>query len=396
LTSEAKPKIVIIGGGTGGVIAGNILGRKAGKKAGITLISERENILYEPDNLFRVFDKKGIDKQFKPLAKVLNKRIEVVIDSVVKVDPQTQMVFTKEGKEFPYDYLLIASGAKYAYDRVPGYEEAAYHYHSPEAALKLREALAEFTEKAKHSEKPLDIVTGVSDLPYKCPVATLEFAFMTHHYFKKKKLLDKVRIHYLSPLASAFSIERVSNKVEKRFEKQGIELHTFFNVETIDPEKKIVESLEGDEISYDLLVLVPPHMGQDYVLESGLGDDDGWVPVDRYTLEHKDYDNIYAFGDASDLPVSKSGSAAHHTAKIAAKRIIRRIKSKEPKKKYGGEVQCFLMTSLTSSMFLDFSYKRQPRRIGLWGIFGKPLYIFKRTFPIFFFNSRFGVLSGRV
>lgn len=390
---ESKLRIVIIGGGTAGVIAGNVFGRKVGKQASITLISKRESILYEPDNLFRLFDKKGIEKQFKSLAKVLNREVQIIIDTVVKVDPQNQIVFTKNGKKFPYNYLLIASGAKYSYDRVPGYNEAVYHFYSPEAALKLREALEEFAERGRCSEDPLDIVTGPSDLPYKCPVATLEFAFMAQHYFKKKKLLKKVRINYLSPLASAFSIERVNKKVEKRFEKQGIKLHTFFNVESIDPKKKIVYSLEGDEISYDLLVLAPPHIGQDYVTESGLGDDDSWAPIDRFTLEHKDYDNIYAIGDASDLPVSKSGSAAHHSARIAAKRVISRLKGKKPKKKYNGEVQCFLMTSLNSSLFLDFSYTHQPRRIFLWDIFSRPFYLFKKHFSYFYFKL---VLSGRV
>ncbi|MFX0113001.1 MAG: NAD(P)/FAD-dependent oxidoreductase [Candidatus Hodarchaeota archaeon] len=393
MTSETKPAIVIIGGGTGGVIASNVLGRKIGKKASITLLSNRETILYEPDSLNRIFDGKGIEKQYKSLEKVVNKRVTIVIDPVVKVDPETQIVHTKSGKKFSYDYLLIASGAQYVYDRVPGYKEAAHHYHSPEAALELRASLDEFLETARNSPEVLDIVTGVSDLPYKCPVATLEFALMTDHCFKKKKVRDKVRIHYLSPLSTAFSIERVSNKIEKKFEKKDIELHTFFNVDSIDPEKKIISSLEGEEVSYDFLVLVPPHMGQNYIIDSKLGNEDGWVPVDRYTLEHNDYDNIYAIGDATDLPVSKSGSAAHHSAKIAAKRVISRIKGKKPKNKYNGEVQCFLMTSLSSSIFLDFSYTRQPRRIFLWDIFSRPFYLFKKYFPFFYFRL---VLSGRV
>ncbi len=399
MSKQESPNIVIIGGGTGGVIAANILGRKIGKKSSITLISDREKILYEPDNLFRVFDTKDTKKQFKSLKNVVNKRVQIVNEHVIKVDPKLQNVVTEKGNSFPYDYLMIASGAKYVYERVPGFKKAAHHYHSPNAALKLRDALKEFSEKAKDSSETLHVVTGVSDLPYKCPVATLEFAMMASHYFKKKKLKNKVKIHYLSPLASAFSIEKVSKKVEKRFEKLGIELHTFFNVEEILPDTKTITSLEGDEIQYDLLVLVPPHMGQDFIIDSGIGDEDGWVPVDRYTLEHTDYPNIYSFGDASDLPVSKSGSAAHHTSKIASKRILSRLKGKEPKKKYKGHVQCFLMTSLSSSYFLDFSYTRQPRWIGMvsfLGVVPKFFYIFKKKFPTFFFSHRFGVLSGRV
>lgn len=381
--SNTKPQIIIIGGGTAGVIAANILGRKVGNTTTITLVSDKENVLYEPENLFRIFDMKGIERQSRPLYKVVNRRVRIVIDTVTKVDPKTKIVSTKDGKEVPYDYLVIASGAQYVYDRVPGYKETAYHYHSPEAALQLGEVLKNFEGG--------DIVIGISDLPFKCPVANLEFTFMVHDYFKKRGMLDKVHIHYLSPMISAYSIDIVSNMVEKRFEEQGIELHTFFNTESIDPEKRVVYSMEDEEVSFDLLVMIPPHMGQDFVIESGLGDQDGWVPADRYTLEHPEYNNIYSLGDATDLAVSKSGSVAHHSAKVVCQNIISRLKGHLPEKKFDGHTRCFLVTSLSTSLLLDFTYYRQPYRIGLMDIFSRPLMLFKKIFPFFFFRL---VLTG--
>jgi sulfide:quinone oxidoreductase len=385
MCSNTKPQIIIIGGGTAGVIASNVLGRKIGNTTTITLVSEMEDILYEPDNLFRVFDKKGIERQFRSLVKVVNKRVRIVIDSVTKVDPKTQVVYTKDGQELPYDYLLIASGAQYVYDRIPGYKEAAHHYHSPEAALQLRQAFENFEGG--------DIVTGVSDLPFKCPVAPLEFTLMACDYFKKRKMLDKVRIHYISSMSSAYSVENVSNIIEKKFEEQGIELYSFFNTESIDPEKRVVYSIEDEELSFDLLVMAPPHMGQDFVIDSGLGDQDGWVPVDRYTLEHLEYNNIYSIGDATDLPVSKSGSVAHHTARVVSQRIISQINDQIPKKTFNGHTTCFLMTSLSTSLILDFSYHRQPHPIGLLDILSRPLMLIKKIFPFFFFRI---VLTGLV
>lgn len=385
MDSNPEPQIVIIGGGTAGVIAANVLGRKIGNSTSITLVSAKENILYEPDNLFRIFDKKGIEKQFRSLYKTVNKPVRIVIDSVTKVDPKTQVVYTKDGGELPYDYLLVASGARYVYDRVPGYKETAYHYHSPEAALQLREVLENFEGG--------DLVIGVSDLPFKCPVAPLEFTLMAHDYFKKRGMLDKVRMHYLSPMSSAYSIESVSEIIEKKFEEQGIELHTFFNTESIDPEKRVVYSLEDEELSFDLLVMAPPHMGQDFVIESGIGDQDGWVPADRYTLEHPEYNNIYSLGDATDLAVSKSGSVAHHSAKVVCQNIISRINGQIPTKKFNGHTTCFLMTSLSTSLILDFSYYRQPHPIGLMDIVSRPLMLMKKIFPFFFFRV---VLTGLV
>lgn len=329
-----------------------------------------------------------MDSQYKLVRKKVSKRVDVQVDSVTTVDPQNREVRTESGMSYHYDYLVIASGARYVPDKVDGYAEAAHHFHNGPATLKLREELKNFEGG--------NIVMGIADLPFKCPVSPLEFVFMAHHYFKKRKMLDKVKIHLTSPLPRAFSIEKVSNKVQKMFDKMGVEVHTFFNTEEIYPEEKYVESMEGDELNYDLLVMVPPHMGQQFVIDSGLAEDsDGWLPVDRETLQHDKYPNIYGVGDCTNLPVSKAGAAAHHQAKKLAVNIANLTKGKAAKKKYGGEVQCFLMTGLNQSLFLDFSYKHPPRSLFLvnfWPI-KKFWYVAKKLFKPIHFTL---VLKGRI
>ncbi|WP_455465214.1 NAD(P)/FAD-dependent oxidoreductase, partial [Candidatus Hodarchaeum mangrovi] len=272
--NENNPQILILGGGTGGVIVANLLGRKIAKLADITLVSKRDNVFYEPDLIYRVFDKKDMKKQFRPLRKLVDKRVKVLTDEVTHVDPKKQLVSFKSGNSLSYDYLVIATGAHYDYDKVPGYSMAAHHFYNEEATLKLRESLESFEGG--------NIVTGVSDLPYKCPIAPIEMTFMLYHYFKRKKMLEKVNIHYLSPLGGAFSIEKPSEIFEKQFAKKNIELHTFFNTEEINPEEKKVLSLEGDEVDYDLLVLVPPHKGATYIDDRDLATEDGWIIVDQH------------------------------------------------------------------------------------------------------------------
>jgi sulfide:quinone oxidoreductase len=214
---------------------------------------------------------------------------------------------------------------------------------------------------------------------------------MLYHYFKRKKMLEKVNIHYLSPLGGAFSIEQASEKFEKQFDKKDIELHSFFNTEEILPEKNKVMSLEGDEIDYDLLILVPPHRGATYIDDRELADEDGWIIVDKERLQSKAYPNIFAVGDTTDLPISKAGSTAHYQAKVAAKNITKLIKEGKLNAKYDGHAQCFVMTSQTSAMLLDFSYTRPPRRIGY--ISNRFYYYVKKYFARVFFR---GVLSGRI
>ncbi|UCG89581.1 MAG: FAD-dependent oxidoreductase [Candidatus Heimdallarchaeota archaeon] len=380
---DKKPHVVILGGGTGGVIVANLLGRKAKKLADVTLVSKQENVFYEPDLIYRIFDKKSTKKQYRPLRKVVNKRVKILNEEVIHLDPKGQKVQFKSGNDISYDYLVIATGAHYNYDNVPGYAGEAHHFYDEEAALKLRDALESFEGG--------NIVTGVADLPYKCPIAPIEVTFMLYHYFKRRKMLEQVNLHYLSPLGGAFSIEQASEKFEKQFEKKGIELHEFFNTEEILPEKKVVSSLEGEEINYDLLILVPPHEGATYIDDRELANEQGWVLVDTERLQSLAYPNIFAVGDTTELPISKAGSTAHYQAKVASKNILRLIKEGQLNAKYNGHAQCFVMMGLTSAMVLDFTYTRPPLRIGY--IPNRLFYYVKKFFARFFFR---GVLSGRI
>jgi len=147
-------------------------------------------------------------------------------------------------------------------------------------------------------------------------------------------------------------------------EKRGITLSTFFNVESVDPAKGTVSSIEGEEAEYDLLVLVPPHRGQSVIDASGLGDEGGWVPTDRNTLQHKTYERIFAIGDATDLPISKSGSTAHFEAPVVAERITAQIQGRDPdpkKANYQGKVMCFFEIGDGKGTMLRFDYDHPPR-----------------------------------
>ena len=386
----SKQKIVIIGGGTGGSVVANRLARKVGKLASITVLTANEKVYYEPDNLFRLFDKKDMNSQFKSVRKVINKKVKVKYEIVTRIDPELKVINTQSGAEYTYDYLVIAIGAEYDFDALPGYKEGAYNFHYGPDVLKLREALQSFEGG--------DLVMGIADIPFKCPVSPLEFVFMAHDFFKRKKMLDKVKIHLTSPLPRAFSIENVSDKAQKKYDKYGIHVHTFFNTESIDPDRQIVESLEGEELSYDLLGMVPPHKGPDLLKDSGLADDDSWLPVDRETLIHDHYSNIWGIGDCTNLPVSKAGAAAHHQGKIVANNIANLVKRKSGNKKYNGEVQCFLMTGLSTSIFLDFNYSHPPRGIllrdgGIFFFMRKGWYFAKKLFKPMYFKV---VLAGRV
>jgi sulfide:quinone oxidoreductase len=148
-------------------------------------------------------------------------------------------------------------------------------------------------------------------------------------------------------------------------EEKGIELHTFFNVEAIDPQRKVVQSLEGEELPYDLLILVPPHKGQQFVIDSGLAPaPGGWLPTDRATLQVGGRADVFALGDATDLPLSKAGSTAHFEAPVVTERIVAAVEGRpvDPRRgDYLGKVMCFFEIGDGKGTLLQFDYEHPPR-----------------------------------
>ncbi|MFW9904889.1 MAG: NAD(P)/FAD-dependent oxidoreductase [Candidatus Thorarchaeota archaeon] len=393
--SKDKSKVVILGGGTGGVIVANFLGRKTKKLADVTLVSKRENVFYEADLPYRVFDTKSLKSMYKPVRKVVNKRVNILIEEVISLDVDEKLVSFKSGTSIPYDYLVIATGAYYDFDSVPGFKDGAYHYYNEEGIHELRKAMENFVRNSKGRKDVKNVVIGIADLPFKCPVAPLEGTFMMEHFLRRKKLRKTTNVHYLSPIGGAFAIEQANVHIEKKFKKKNINLHTFFNTETIHTDRKAVESLEGDEIEYDLLIMVPPHKGQPYLHGSPIADESGWVNVNPRTLQNDEYPNIFAIGDAANLPVSKAGSSAHYQAMATAHNLVDVLKGKldisQIKERYNGHATCLVMTSLTSAMFFDFNYNRPP--FGLGYISNRLFYYFKKYQRFLYF---YGFLSSRL
>ena len=202
-------------------------------------------------------------------------------------------------------------------------------------------------------------------MPYKCPPAPLEVSFLIEAELRQRGLRAKSEVHFCSPIGRAFTIESVSEMATPVLEQKGIELHTFFNVETIDAQRHVLQSLEGEELAYDLLVLVPPHKGAQFLINSGLAPaPGGWLPTDRHTLLVGGRANVYALGDATDLPLSKAGSTAHFEAPIVAERIAAAITGRQPDAKhasYQGNVMCFFEIGDGKGTLLRFDYEHPPR-----------------------------------
>jgi sulfide:quinone oxidoreductase len=242
-------------------------------------------------------------------------------------------------------------------EAIEHFDTEAHHFYTAEAAARLRLALDRFDGGR--------VVIGIAGMPYKCPPAPLEVAFLLEAELRARGLRDRTTIDYCSPIGRAFTIESVSEMASPILAAKGIELHTFFNVETIDPQRKMVQSLEGEELAYDLLILVPPHKGQQFLIDSGLAPaPGGWLPTDRTTLQVGQWANIHALGDATDLPLSKAGSTAHFEAPVVTERIVAAIEGRPVDLKHGdylGKVMCFFEIGDGKGTLLQFDYTHPPR-----------------------------------
>jgi len=355
-------RIVIVGGGVGGTLTANLLVKKLRRqvKSGavrITVIDQTGQHTYQPGFMYVAMGGERADRLQRPERSLLDKRVTLLVGEVGGIDESTQTVLLTDGLPVSYDYLVLATGSRLVPEAIEHFETEAHHFYTGEAALDLRRALDDF--------KGGRIVIGIAGMPYKCPPAPLEVAFLIEAELRDRGLREKSEMHFCSPIGRAFTIESVSEMATPILEQKGIELHTFFNVEAIDPERRVVQSLEGEELPYQLLVLVPPHKGQQFLIDSGLAPaPGGWLPTDRATLQVGGRPNVFALGDATDLPLSKAGSTAHFEAPVVTERIVAAIEGRDVDHERGdylGKVMCFFEIGDGKGTLLQFDYEHPPR-----------------------------------
>ena len=345
-------EVLILGGGVGGTIVANLVAKQSAGHAHVTVVDATGIHVYQPGFLYVAIGQEQPEALKRPEAKLLRHDISLVVDRAIRVDPAAQKVTLESGRTLRYDELLLSTGSRTVMEEVPG-GLGAHDFYTMAGAQRLFKTLQKFEGGT--------IVLGVAGIPYKCPPAPVEFVFLLDDYLRARGIRDKCQIKLLSPLNRAFTIEATSKLVQPILAERGIELTGFFNVESVDAVARTVTSLEGETVEYDMLVLVPPHRGQKLIEDSGLGDERGWVPVDKNTLKHTRFEHIWAIGDTTSIPISKSGSVAHYEATVAAAEITAAVKGEAaPAHVYDGKVMCFLETGQGQATTIRFDYNHPP------------------------------------
>ena len=350
-------RIAILGSGVGGTMVANRLARELRteiehKQVEILLIGEEATHTYQPGFLYVAFNQAPLERFMRPQSKLLVSGVRFVNARATRIDKDNNKILLEGTAPINYDILVIATGSHPTMDTVPGLKEGAYTFYTAEHAIALRDALVKM-ESGR-------IVIGV-DVPHKCPVAVLEFTMMLDEYLRNRGTRDKFEIVYTYPIGRLHSLVPVADWVEPEFERRGIKSEFFFNVDSVNPETKVVESLEGSSYEYDMLVMIPAHRGARVIIDSDLGDESGFIPTDRYSLRMKGSQNIYVIGDATDLPISKAGSTAHYEADTMVANIVDELRGLPANHRYDGKVYCFIEGGLEKATYIAFSYTKPPQ-----------------------------------
>ena len=367
-------RVLILGGGVGGTLTANLVARKlkariAKGEAMVTVVDATGRHLYQPGYMYIAMGNERPEKLERPERKLLDGNVNLVVDTIVKIDTGASKVELASGETLVYDQLVIATGSRIVPETIEHFDEEAHHFYTAEASAKLRKALDAFTGGK--------ILIGIAGIPYKCPPAPLEVAFLVESELRDRGLRDKTELQFLSPINRAFTIESVSEMATPIFAEKGIDLQLLAGIDSIDAERKVVITDAMEEYPYDLLICVPPHKGAQVLTDSGLAPKSGWLPTDRHTLQVKKmaapgvkdedverYPNIFALGDATDLPLSKAGSTAHFEAPIVAERVAAAVLGRKPSGKhalYTGKVMCFFEVGDGKGTLLSFDYDNPPK-----------------------------------
>ncbi|MCB1492627.1 MAG: NAD(P)/FAD-dependent oxidoreductase [Rhodobiaceae bacterium] len=348
-------RILIVGGGLAGTIVANGLCRQlreelsAGSVA-ITMLGTTDKHMYQPGLLYVPFGRMRESELFRDQRKVLDRRVPFYVDPAKNIDVANNKVTTESGKVHEYDYLVIATGSQIKPDSIPGMAEGGHWFYDLDGARKLRDALNAF-EGGK-------VVINVN-APHKCPVAPLEVTFMMRDFLAAKGVLDKSEITYTYPIGRLHALEPVAHWAGPEFQKHGIKSETFFNTASVDPAAKTITSEEETTLEYDLLITIPPHSGQQVILDSDLGAG-GWVPTDRNRLLREGSDNVFVVGDTTNIPISKAGSTAHFEADTIVDNLSSLIKEGRWARDYDGKVFCFVETGFDTGTYVWFNYQTPP------------------------------------
>jgi sulfide:quinone oxidoreductase len=296
----------------------------------------------------------------------LPRSVEWVAEGAAEIDPEAKTVTTTSGKSLDYDYLVVATGLKLDFTAIEGMSldligtnGIGSVYAGPEYAAKTWAAMESFTDTGG---------VGLFTRPateMKCAGAPLKYTFLTDDHARRKGTRGKVEILYAAHNNAFFSVPIVNEKVRMLYEDRGFKTAYNHVMTAIDPGRKVATFATPDgpqEIGFDFTNVIPPMRAHDVVKDSPLSwktgkwVDQGWVEVDKHTLRHTRFDNVFAVGDVAGVPKGKTAASVKWQVPVVEDQLVAAIEGKEGTKTYNGYTSCPLITRVGRAMLVEFDY----------------------------------------
>lgn len=363
MAQELKHQIVIIGGGAAGItVASQLLA--AQKNLDIALIEPSDKHYYQPAWTLvggGAYEAKATEKA----------ETEVIPDSVTWIKdycdrflPESNQVVTKNQTTITYDYLVVCPGIQLNWHLIEGLSETLgkngvcsnYLY---EQAPKTWEIIQNFSGGTAIFTYP--------NTPIKCAGAPQKIMYLADETFRNKGIRDKSQILYCTAMGGIFGVPTYAKPLMEVVKRKDIQLKTQYNLKAVHGGSKEavfdVTTDNGTEevtLKYDMIHVTPPMSAPDFIKNSPLANAGGWVDVDKYTLQHNKYPNIFSLGDASSLPTSKTAAAVRAEAPVLVQNLLSLMASQELKQQYDGYACCPLITGYGKVILAEFDYEQKP------------------------------------
>lgn len=305
------------------------------------------------------------EETIRPQASVMPQGVAWIKDSAADIDPERRTVSLASGGSVTYDYLVVCPGIQLDWDKIPGMAEAM---ESPAASSNYRYDLAPKTWDMIRNLKSGTAVFTQPSGPIKCAGAPQKIAYLAADYWRKQGVLDDIRVVMVLPTPGMFGIKVFADELERVVEKYGIEVRFNSEMTAVDPAAGVAvirDNAAGSEESlhYDLLHVVPPQSAPDWLKRTPLADPAnpaGYVDVDKHTMRHKRYPEVFALGDAGSTPNSKTGAAIRKQAPVLVENLLAALDGETPSAQYGGYASCPLTTARGKMLLAEFDYTLQP------------------------------------
>lgn len=351
-------KLLILGAGTAGTMMANKLHKTLDQEEWeITIVDQYRTHYYQPGFLFIPFNIYNKQDVVKPKSNFFPPGVKVIYNTIDRIVGDENKVLLEGGQVLQYDYMIIATGTQTRPDETPGLKDKLWYksifdFYTIDGAVALQKYFKNF-EGGK-------LVMCISEIPYKCPVAPIEFVCLAEAYFTKKGIRDKVDITYVTPMSGAFTKPVASKMLGDLLEEKNIKVIPDFYLERVDNENKKLVAYDEREVDFDVLTIVPVNMGSEMIERSGMGDDLNFVPTDKHTLQSEKFENIFVLGDASNIPTSKAGSVAHFASEILMDNLMSAIEGRPLMAKFDGHANCYIETGYGKGALIDFNYDTEP------------------------------------